>query len=138
MAEPPDLVRSIYADWERGDFSRADWADHEIEYTQDEFGAFMRASWKGLANMAKGARARIEVFADIGVHADEYRQLDDRRVLVLDRRTGTTKHSGIEFGGATRMPTAGAHLFTIQRGKVTALVAYYDRDRAIADLGLEE
>ena len=71
MSENLDLVRSIYADWERGDFSHGEWADPEIEV-----------------------------------------------VIVSDRES--------------------ADLFHIRDGQVTRLVMYYDTDRALADLGLEE
>ena len=32
MASNLDLVRSIFAAWEGGDFSSAEWADRKIEY----------------------------------------------------------------------------------------------------------
>jgi ketosteroid isomerase-like protein len=62
-----ELVRSIYAAWQRGDYSSVEWADPEIEY----------------------------VFAD-----------------------GPTPN-----------------LLHIRDGKVTRLVIYFDRERALADVG---
>jgi ketosteroid isomerase-like protein len=55
-------------------------------------------------------------------------------VLVLTDNTGRGKTSGFEVG---EIRTKGANVFHIRNGKVTRLVAYWGRDRALADLGRE-
>jgi hypothetical protein len=70
---------------------------------------------------------------EFGAEAQEYRELDQQRVLVLVQNTGRGKASGLEIG---QMQTMGAALFNIRDAKVTRLVIYWDRDRAFADLGL--
>ena len=87
--------------------------------------------------MVQAARARLEVLKDVRALAEECRELDDRRVLVLDRTIGRWKRSGIEFRESTSTLLVGAHLFHLCDGKVAKLVAYADRDRALAELGLE-
>jgi ketosteroid isomerase-like protein len=126
-----ELVRSIYAAWERGDFSAADWADPEIE-TVDADGP-APGSVIGLAAMAEDVRDWLSTWEDLRFEGEEHRELDDERVLVLDDYSGRGKTSGLQLG---RMRTKGAHLFHIRGGKVTKLVAYFDRERALADLGL--
>jgi ketosteroid isomerase-like protein len=126
-----NLVRSIYAAWERGDWRSADWAHAEIEFMIADGPSPGR--WKGLAGMATGWREVASVWEGFGLRADEYRELDDERLLVLHHRSGRGKTSGLDVG---QLGTKGANLFHIRGGRVTKLVSYFDRERAFADLGL--
>jgi ketosteroid isomerase-like protein len=134
MSANLDLVRSIYADWERGDFSSAVWADPEIEYMHADGPA--EGTWTGLAGMASGWREWLNAWKDLRVEVDRYLELDDGRVFVLARGISRGSASGIDTG---EMRSEGAAMFHIRDGKVTRLVIHWEsRDRALADLGLEE
>ena len=84
MSENLDLVRSICADWESGDFSRIDWADPDIEFAWPEG---LDASWGGHGRraLAEGWGTTLAAFDDLTVTAEEYRELDDERIVVLHR-----------------------------------------------------
>jgi ketosteroid isomerase-like protein len=74
MSENLDLVRSIYADWERGDWSSAAWAHPDIEYVMvDEPGA---RTVTGRAAMADAWRAFLSSWTDYRIEPVEYRELD--------------------------------------------------------------
>lgn len=126
-----ELVRGIFAPWERGDFTNIDWADPGIEFVGRD-GPTAGTS-EGIAAMGDAWRETISVWEKFRVAAEDYRELDDGRVLVLTTNTGRGKTSGLELG---EMRTQGANLFEVHGGKVTRLTLYWDRDRALADLGL--
>ena len=96
MTESPNVefVRSIYAPMERGDFSRADWADPEIEYVM--VGGPEPGSGTGLAGMATGWGEVLSAWEDFRVEVDDYREVDDERVLALIHFRGRGKTSGLE------------------------------------------
>jgi ketosteroid isomerase-like protein len=126
-----DLVRSIYAAWERGDFRSVDWAHPDIEYVHAD--GLAVGSWTGVAGMTKAFLDFINAWEDWSVEAEELRELDGERVLVLFRFSGRGKASGLEVG---QVRTEGANVFHLRAGKVTRIVQYVDRERAVADLGL--
>ena len=128
-----ELVRSIYAAWERGDYSSADWAHPEIEFVTHAGPA--SGSWKGLTAMAAAWRDYLAAWEDYRTEVDEYLELDGERVLVLLHLIGRGKTSGVTLG---EMRTKAANLFHVRGGRVTRLVLYQDQERGLADLGLSE
>jgi ketosteroid isomerase-like protein len=126
-----DLVRSIYAAWERGDFGSADWADPDVEYVHADGPS--PGSWTGFAAMREGFRDWADAWEEYRVTAEEFRELDEERVLVLNDSGGRGKASGLELAG---MQAKGATLFRLRGGQVTSIVAYWDRQNALTDLGL--
>jgi ketosteroid isomerase-like protein len=85
--------------------------------------------------MTEAFRDLLSAFEDYHAEAEEFRELDDERVLVHVASSGRGKMSGVELG---QMRTKGANLFHVREGKVTRLVIYFDRERAFVDLGLSE
>jgi ketosteroid isomerase-like protein len=85
--------------------------------------------------MAESEREFLNAWEDVRLAIGEYREVDGQRVLVFIHASGRGKRSGLDLA---QMSKAAACLFDIRDGKVIRLVNYWNRDRALADLGLAE
>ena len=85
--------------------------------------------------MAEGFRDWLSAWEDWRVVADEYVEVDAERIYVPLHWTARGKASGVEVDEKW---SRGVSVFHIRDGQVIKLVQYMDRDRALADLGLEE
>ena len=124
-----DLVRSIYADWERGDFSSADWADADIEFAYADGPEPGR--WLGVEEMARRYADWLRGWRAFRAEPEEYFVVDDNRILVFVRNSARGRTSGLELDARSV-----ANFFEVRGGKVVRIVLYWDRERALADLGL--
>ena len=128
-----ELLRSMLGPWERGDYSSAEGLHPDLEWVVAD--GPQPGGGRGLAGLARAWSAWVSAWEDLRVQVDEYRELDDERVLVLARKSGRGKQSGLEIED---MHAKGAVICHLHDGKVTRIVLYYDRARAFTDLGLSE
>jgi ketosteroid isomerase-like protein len=130
MSDNLDLVRSIFTDWERGEFNaKPKWADADIEFVVPDG---PEPSTRTGDDAAPGIEGFLKLWEHLRFDAEEYRELGGGSVLVLSRMKGSGKGSGAE------VDQRRASLFQIRDGKVTRLALYWNRDRALTDLGLAE
>jgi ketosteroid isomerase-like protein len=125
-----DLVKSLFTSWERGDFSSSDWADPEIELVFAD--GPTPASARGLPGMRELWSSMLDAWVDLRAVPEEFHELDENRVLVFLRNEGHGRSSGIDVQAIS---VRSANLFEIRGGKVTKLVAYWDREVAIEEVG---
>lgn len=128
-----ELVRSIYASRGRGDFRSAEWADPDIQFILAD--GPNPGRWVGMEGLAQVMREWLSAFQGMRSEANEFRELDEERVLVLLKLSGRGKRSGVEL---EQLGTQSATLYHLREGKVVKVVTYWDRERAFADLCVEE
>ena len=125
--ENVEIVRSILARWERGDYSSVDWADPEIEYVAPDHPDVAR----GLGALGRRWREFLLAWDHLATVPERFVDARDDRVLVLVRFEGRGRVSGV--------PAAdffGAQLFTMRDAKVVRLAVYLDRKEALEAAGL--
>lgn len=131
MATPVELIRGVYSAWERGDFSSIDWAHPDIEYVHAD--GLEPGTWRGAAGVRRAFTSFIGPWRDWRVEAEDVLEAGDGRVIALFRFYGQGKTSGLELG---EIATKGANVFEFRDGKIVRLVQYFDRERALSDVGL--
>jgi ketosteroid isomerase-like protein len=129
--ENVEIVRSIYAAWERGDYTSADWAHPQIQFAFAD--GPEPGSWRGIGEMSQRYSEWLSGWKDFRAAPEEYIVVDDERILVLVHNLGRGRVSGL-----TLDERSVANFFEIRGGKVVRLVLYWNRDRALADLDLTE
>jgi ketosteroid isomerase-like protein len=132
-----ELVRSIFAEWERGGFFRsAEWADPGMTFAIAD--GPTAGEWTGLRAIVQSWQQWLQAWSNFRIESAECHAVNDERVLALIRVSGAGRASGLELA---TMDGKGAALFTVREGRVKRLETYtervyFTRGEALADLGL--
>jgi ketosteroid isomerase-like protein len=125
---PLEKLQLLYGEWVRGDYSRADIFDPEVESAS--FGVWPEGDTtvRGREELSSLMEGWIRTWRrPLTITAEEFIQSGDR-ILALIRWKGTGRGSGVE------VEAEGAHLWTFRGGLAIRFDVYRDRDEARAAL----
>jgi hypothetical protein len=129
MSENLDLVRSIYADWERGDYRSVAWANPDIEFVF--VGVPSPGRWVGVAGM-EGVKRVPESLGQTFRRGGRVPRAARRARPCAGTGRRTRKNEW------SRSVCESSERVRCPRPSVIKFVLYWNRDRALADLGLTE
>jgi ketosteroid isomerase-like protein len=129
--ENVEVLRRLYASWERGDMRAFDvWdVNVEVSWIGTETPG-IAGEYRGVDELSAAISRYLEALADLRIKAERIVELDDGRVLVLSRHTARGKTSGLDY------ELELGDLFTLRDGKIVRYVSYWDRVEALTAAGL--
>ena len=119
--ENVELVRRVYENWERGDFSQTEEFHPEIDFEMVDWPHQTKA--RGIEEMWQTWRSTLSAFGHFRSVPTEYVDCG-RNVLVLNRIEGSGKESGAQVSADV------ASVLTVDGGKVVRIALYWDAARA--------
>jgi ketosteroid isomerase-like protein len=129
--ENVEIVRRVYAEWEKGNFSPAEAFDPYIRVVWAEPIFAQRAETMGIRETTRNLQEFLSTYEGVTAAAEQIIDAGDR-VVVIARWRGRGKASGIELA-----ERAGS-VWTISDGKVTRVENYRDPADALEAAGLSE
>ena len=128
-----DIVRRIYAEWERGNFAAtAEWYDPEIRFEAWMPDSSENVTVHGVAELRDFMGTWFAQWKNYRVIGDEFHEVGDDKVFVSGRQAATGHQSGAE------VESPGFAVWTFRGGKVVELFLDYDKHNALEAAGLSE
>jgi ketosteroid isomerase-like protein len=129
--ENVEIVRRLYAEWERGNFRATEGLDPNIRMVWAASTPDGEAESVGLEQVAEAMKRWLEPFDRLVLKAERIIEAGDLVVVISDWR-GSGKGSGIET--TWRLGT----VWTFQNGQAVGAVAYETPGAALEAVGLSE
>ena len=119
--ENVEIVRRIYEEWARGDFSNGGHFTEDVDFDMVDWPAAARS--RGVAEMAETWRTSLGAWENFRSFPTEFFDFGER-VLVLNHIEARGRESGVDVSAET------ASVFTFRAGKVARLALHWDVDAA--------
>jgi ketosteroid isomerase-like protein len=129
--ENVEIVRRVYAAWERGNFWTPQFFDPSVHVRWASPIFARQSETRGIEALTEAVQGMLDAYEDVTATAERIIDTADQ-VVAADVWRGRGKASGIE------LDSRRASVWTISGGKATQVVFYGDRSEAFEAAGLSE
>jgi ketosteroid isomerase-like protein len=123
-----ELLRAAYGEWARGDFSRADMWDQEVEFV---IAGVESRTYTGPEGVREGWFDFLSAWDHFKVEGVDYFEgAQDDTYVVFCHLTGRGRESNLPIGAET------ANVIIVRNGKIVRFELFWSRDDALRAAGL--